>query len=88
MTKIDLSQCKPIPGFDSLKWKQERHAQILKETEGMTREEIRERFRQASERATLRRKERQARVEKKLEIKSDLSHSSFHTKKKSEPAMT
>jgi len=88
VTKIDLSQCKPIPGFDSLKWKQERHAQILKETEGMTREEIRERFRQASERATLRRKERQVTSERKLEVKSDLSHSSFYAKKKSEPVMT
>jgi len=46
---FDLSQLKPIPGFDSLKWKRERQAQILKETENMTDEEIRERFRKASE---------------------------------------
>ena len=47
----------PIPGFDVLKWKQENQARILRETDGMTDEEIRERFRQASERAAIRRKE-------------------------------
>jgi hypothetical protein len=47
----------PIPGFDVLKWKQENQARILRETEGMTDEQIRERFRQASERAAIRRKE-------------------------------
>jgi len=45
----------PIPGFDVLKWKQENQARILRETEGMTREEIRERERQAVERAKQRR---------------------------------
>jgi hypothetical protein len=50
MTKLDMSQFKPIPGFDSLKWKAEVHAEILRETEGMTREEVREYFRQAAER--------------------------------------
>jgi benzoyl-CoA reductase/2-hydroxyglutaryl-CoA dehydratase subunit BcrC/BadD/HgdB len=47
----------PIPGFDVLKWKQKNQARILRETAGMTDEEIRERFRQASERATIRRLE-------------------------------
>jgi len=49
MTKLDLSQIKPIPGFDSLKWKQKVHAQILRETKGMTNEQIRERRRKISE---------------------------------------
>ena len=46
----------PIPGFDVLKWKQENQARIRRETEGMTDEQIIERFRQASERAAVRRK--------------------------------
>jgi hypothetical protein len=50
MTKFDLSQIKPIPGFDSLKWKAERQAQILRETAGMTDKEVRERLRQAGDR--------------------------------------
>jgi hypothetical protein len=50
MTKIDWSRFQPIPGFDSLKWKRENQAKILRETEGMTKEEQRERERQASER--------------------------------------
>jgi len=49
MTKLDLSKIKPIPGFDSLKWKRERQAEIYRETEGMTREEVREYFRKGSE---------------------------------------
>ena len=56
MTKLDLSQFKPIPGFDSLKWKQEVQAKIYEETKGMTPEQRRERTRQASERM---RKERE-----------------------------
>ena len=46
----------PMLGFDVLKWKQENQARILRETDGMTDEEIRVRFRQASERAAIRRK--------------------------------
>jgi len=38
-----------IPGFDVLKWKQENQARIRRETEGMTREQVRERLRQAVE---------------------------------------
>jgi hypothetical protein len=49
MTKLDLSQFKPIPGFDCLKWKDETQAEILRETKGMTREEVREYFRKESE---------------------------------------
>ena len=45
----------PIPGFNVLEWKQENQARILKETEGMTDEQVRERFRQAVERAEQRR---------------------------------
>ena len=39
-----------IPGWDVLKWKDETQAEILRETEGMTGEEVREYFRQAGER--------------------------------------
>ena len=51
-----LSEIKPIPGFVSKKWLRKRHAQIRRETEGMTDEQIRERELQASERM---RKERE-----------------------------
>ena len=50
MTKFDLSQIKPIPGFDSLKWKREVQTEIYEETKHMTPEQRREYFRQASER--------------------------------------
>jgi hypothetical protein len=43
MTKFDLSQIKPIPGFDSQKWLRKRHAEMQRETVGMTKEQIRER---------------------------------------------
>jgi len=49
MAKLDLSQIKPIPGFDSLKWKQENQERILRETAGMTPEQRRERLRQSAE---------------------------------------
>jgi hypothetical protein len=57
-----MSQFKPIPGFDSLKWKAEVQAEILRETEGMTREEVREYFRQAAEQGNARRAEREKRI--------------------------
>jgi hypothetical protein len=60
MTKIDLSQFKPIPGFDSLKWKQEVQAKIHEETKHMTPEQRRERERQASERMCKEREQYQA----------------------------
>jgi hypothetical protein len=50
MTKLDLSQIKPIPGFDSLKLKERVHADILRETDGMTDTEVRAYFREKSER--------------------------------------
>jgi hypothetical protein len=53
-----LSQIKPIPGFDSKKWLRKRHAEMRRETEGMTDEQIRERELQAAERADQRRAER------------------------------
>jgi len=59
MTKLDLSQLKPIPGFDCLKWKAETQAKIYEETKNMTREEVREYYRQAVERADRRRAERE-----------------------------
>jgi len=39
MTKIDWNKFKPIPGFDSLKWKQEVQAKIYEETKHMTPEQ-------------------------------------------------
>ena len=42
MTKFDLSTIKPIPGFDSLKWKQEVQAKIYEETKDMTPKEQRD----------------------------------------------
>jgi len=47
-----------IPGFDVIKWKRENQARILRETEGMTDEQVRERRRQVCERADKRRAER------------------------------
>jgi hypothetical protein len=44
-----LSQIKPIPGFDSEKWLRKRRAEIQRENEGLTNEQIRERTRRASE---------------------------------------
>jgi len=49
MTKLDMSKFKPIPGFDSLKWKREVQAKIYEETKHMTPEEQRERLRQMLE---------------------------------------
>ena len=50
MTKSKFTYAEPIPGFDVVKWKREVHAQIQRETEGMTDAEIREYIRQAAER--------------------------------------
>ena len=47
----------PIPGYDPIQCKREAHARIRRETEGMTREEVREYFRQAVVRADQRRAE-------------------------------
>lgn len=48
-----------IPSFDLMKWKDETQTAILHETEGMTREEVREYFRQSVVRGEQRRKERE-----------------------------
>lgn len=50
MTTIKMLKPEVIPGFDVLKWKQETQEKILRETEGMTREEVREYIRQGAER--------------------------------------
>jgi len=50
----------PIPGFDVVKWKREVHAQIQRETEGMTEEEVLEYFRKGSEESQKRRAEYRA----------------------------
>jgi len=47
MTTLKMLKPEVIPGFDLMKWKDETQAQILRETEGMTDEEVREYFRQA-----------------------------------------
>jgi hypothetical protein len=61
---IDWSKYPPIPGFDSMKWKDEVQAKIYEETKHMTWEEQREHTRKASEEfremQRLRRAERQA----------------------------
>jgi len=59
MTKHQMIQPEIIPGFDVLKWKRETQMEILRETEGMTREEVREYFRQAVEHGERRRAEGQ-----------------------------
>ena len=59
MTKLETDWYpEVIPGFNALEWKAKVQAEILQETKGMTREEVREYFRLASERAALRRKAR------------------------------
>ena len=62
MTQLDMSKFKPIPGFDSLKWKQERQAKIYEETKDMTPEQRRERELQAVERDKQQRAELQRRI--------------------------
>jgi hypothetical protein len=59
MTKFGeyLAQIKPIPGFDSKKWLRKRHAEIHRENEGLTDEQIRERLRQGLEEFVRRRTE-------------------------------
>jgi len=49
MTKHDMIQPQIVPGFDVLKWKREMQEQIYRETEGMTREEIRAYIQKGSE---------------------------------------
>ena len=49
MTKLDMSKFKPIPGFDSLKWKREVQTKIYEETKHMTSEQRQEHTRQVSE---------------------------------------
>ena len=63
MTKINWDNYPIIPDFDVLKWKQETQAEILRETAGMTREEVLAYFRQASEQAAIRRAKRAKLVE-------------------------
>jgi hypothetical protein len=63
MTKLDMSKIKPIPDFDSLKWKREVQEKIYEETKDMTRAEYREYLRQAVEEGERRRAERQKRIE-------------------------
>jgi hypothetical protein len=57
-----MSKFKPIPGFDSLKWKQEVYAQIYEETKNLTWEEEQERLRLVVERSEQRRADRERRI--------------------------
>ena len=50
MTKIDWNKFPVIPGFDAIECKRRIQAEILRENDGMTREQIRERQRHACER--------------------------------------
>ena len=49
MTKFDWSNFPVNPDFDALKMKADIQAEILRETAGMTRAEVREFFRKESE---------------------------------------
>jgi len=49
MAKFDLFQIKPIPGFDSEKWQEQRHVEMHRENQGMTAEQIRKREMLASD---------------------------------------
>ena len=49
MVKHQSTDSEIIPGFDPVKWKRERQAQILEETRGMRPSEVREYFRRGSE---------------------------------------
>ena len=62
MANFDLSKIKPIPGFNSLKWKQEVQARIYEETKDMTSAEVCEYFRQAAEKGEQRRAELERRI--------------------------
>jgi len=50
MTKIDLTQFKPIPGFSCVQMKRDIQAKIYEDTKNMTPEERREYIRQGAER--------------------------------------
>ena len=64
MTTLDLSQIKPIPGFDCVAMKRKIQSEIYEETKHMTPEERPEHTRKSAERfdekQRLRRVERQA----------------------------
>jgi len=62
MTKLDMSKFTPIPGFDSLKWKQEVQAKIYEEIKDMTPAQQREYYRQVVERDKCWRAERERRI--------------------------
>jgi hypothetical protein len=50
MTKLNTDWYpEVVPGFDALAWKDKVQAEILEETKGMTRQEVREYFRKGSE---------------------------------------
>jgi len=59
MRTLDLSQIKPIPGFDCVAMKREIQAKIYEETKGMTREEVRKYIRKGAERLDEERRLRQ-----------------------------
>jgi hypothetical protein len=63
MAKIDWSKFPVVPGFDALQTKWDIQAQIRRETEGMTKEEIREYYRKSSEELRIEREQFQAEQE-------------------------
>lgn len=73
MTKLatNFEWPEPIPGWDLMKWKDETQAAILRETEGMTDEEVREYFRKASERFDEDMKQRRAELAKRQESENE-----------------
>lgn len=70
MTKIKMIRPEVIPGWDMMKWKEETQAEILRETEGMTREEVREYFRKASEEFREEIKQRRAEIAKRQQMEN------------------
>jgi len=66
MATFDWSRFPVIPGFDALQMKAEVQAEIIRETEGMTDEEVREYFRKGSE--ELRKDGERYRVEKAASV--------------------
>ena len=55
MTKIDWSRFPVIPGFDAIECKRRIQAEIYEETKDMTRDQVREYYRQVVERGNRRR---------------------------------
>ena len=75
MTKREIVWPEPIPGFDPVKWKRQVHAEIERETEGMTKEEVREYFRKGSEKFQEEMKQRRAELANRQSEKTGIGSS-------------